>query len=316
MRHRRGALQEDELMEKEDEIARLRAELQVARGDVASLAPSPAASSQSPASVGNRPMRADDSSRELAEKLVEAVRDIDPNKVKGLSNQAKTFKDKLVADPYNLEFIYKLGLAYAMDNHWEQSCNVLLRGFKRVDEFVDPSDAFDFLLCLAEASQRIRKFRQAAAVLREIAPHEDPERMRSLQAMRCAVCCENGDCESGLKAFSEAIRGRTFDEALATWSSCLSSMRRAGAHELSKAILLELASDDEDKARLSAMEQVIAIRDSLELPPCGGGGRRPPTKARLSMTLRRMLLAAAVAVLVFVLYLLEAKNLERLRLVA
>ena len=44
-------------------------------------------------------------------------------------------QDALAADPYNLMQILELGKAYAVDEKWKEAANVLMRGWKRVDEF-------------------------------------------------------------------------------------------------------------------------------------------------------------------------------------
>eukprot|EP00439_Symbiodinium_sp_Y106_P084026 s597_g24.t1 len=167
--------------------------------------------------------------KEVEEKLSSLLEQMKPNPKPGTSNEAKKFKDELAKDPYNMTLIFELGKAYSVDEQWDRCANVLLRGFKRVSELEAVEDRFNFLVVLAQASLHLEKYRQALAVINDIADPDDTESLRGLNILRCQVYCLNGEMQKGLKAFNAAITGDSFEVAVKAWASCSRALKQANA---------------------------------------------------------------------------------------
>merc|ERR1712039_708369 len=148
-----------------------------------------------------------------------------------------------------------------MGKLWDRCANVMVRGWKRVDELESLESRRRFLMCFCEASCRSSQPQQARAVLAEIEEPEGNEAQRATEVLRCQVCCANGDVQEGLAAFNRAIRGEKFKGAYKVWEACSEQLSAAGGFWATRQTLESLAQEiknDED-ARKLAMEQVAAV---------------------------------------------------------
>lgn len=243
----------------------------------------------------------------LVDEIAQALTAGKPNRVTGLSNTAKQFKDQLAKDPFNMDLIFQLGLAYADDGQWDKVCNVMMRGWKRVGEIEDPATRYHFLAALVEASLRIKKYRQALAVLNDIEEPADEDMKPHYELMRCQVLCENGDMQKGMKALNKAIEGQDFDQACAIWANCLGPIKRAGAYELSKSTLLALATTDAQKSKLDAMEAIVNLKEEVH-------GISTPADPKWKTYAMFGFAAVWFAVAIYALYLVEGQSLAKLKL--
>jgi len=183
----------------------------------------------------------------------------------GLSPEAKRCKEALQRDPYNLELIFELGLAYADDAQWEQCANVLLRGWKRVGELQDREIRCQFLLTLSQASMSLKKFRQSLAVLNDIEESDEPETRVRVDTLRCHANCSTDDTATGLQAFHRAIAGQDFETASGCWALCYASLKQVGALQATRSAVEVLAADDEDRKKLDVLEQLASLKNDLNV---------------------------------------------------
>mmetsp|Transcript_5014 Transcript_5014/g.12231 ORF Transcript_5014/g.12231 Transcript_5014/m.12231 type:complete len:307 (-) Transcript_5014:351-1271(-) len=300
LRQRKGEVSAEVLDEKDREIARLRAALE------AQSAKETKEPKEETKKKDNVPID-DVRTKQMIDEISQALKKTAPNQVKGLSNEAKVFKDKLAADPFNMELIFQLGMAYGQDQQWDKCLNVMLRGWKRVGEFQDPGVRFEFLCLLTTASQKEKKHRQAYAILQDIVEPDDEELRSNFELLRCQVYCDNGDMQKGLKSLNKAIEGADFDKAAALWANCLDPLKKCGAYDISKSNMLDLATSQEDKDKLEAMEKLAALRDEYyasHLDPV-----TPPSK-KYAMYIG---IGVLVVVGLYLLYLLESMSLSKLK---
>lgn len=284
MRQRKGKPAE-EPSAKDQEIAKLKAQLEAAQ-----------------------PKSKEEQQNELAERIFNTLKEKQDNQVKGLSHRAKEYKDKLMADPYNMEYIFHLGAAYAVDGLWDKAQNVLLRGYKRVKEIEDAGARFKFLSVLAEASLKTNKFKQAMAVMNDMEEPTEEEQKPFFELLRCNIYCENGDMEKGLRSLNKAFEGQEYDEALKMWSSCLSALRKVGAVEMSKEKLLDMAPNEEAKGKVAAMEALITVVRNFE----AHNNAQPLTRVMKSGLV--LLISVLAAGVIYILYLLESRSLSRMNI--
>ncbi|OLP84031.1 hypothetical protein AK812_SmicGene35136 [Symbiodinium microadriaticum] len=201
--------------------------------------------------------------KEVEEKLSSLLEQMKPNPKPGTSNEAKKFKDELAKDPYNMTLIFELGKAYSVDEQWDRCANVLLRGFKRVSELESVEDRFNFLVVLAQASLHLEKYRQALAVVNDIADPEDTESLRGLNILRCQVYCLNGEMQKGLKAFNAAITGDSFEVAVKAWASCSRALKQANAWVVTKGTLTKLTQTEDERKQLESIEKLCEFKDEV-----------------------------------------------------
>lgn len=184
----------------------------------------------------------------------------------GLSNEAKQAKDALMVDPYCMEAIYNLGVAYAADQKWTECMNVLLRGWKRVREFSDVDRRLDFLFVLCQASFQLEKYRQALAVLSDVDPSdvtpEHPDFVR-YEVIKAQVYSMNGDRQKALQAFHTAVDNLGYQRGLVAWSVCCSAFSKAGFYDTAKAMMLDKATSQEDRKKLDAAEALMRMKESI-----------------------------------------------------
>jgi lipopolysaccharide biosynthesis regulator YciM len=245
----------------------------------------------------------------LVAHIEETIKKNAPDAVKGLSKEAKEIKNQLDEDPFNMELIFKLGVAYGSDCQWNKCMNVMLRGYKRVSEFENAGMRFEFLCLLAQASLKEEKYRQALAVIQDAQEPEDAEKVRAWEALRCQVYCHNGDAKRGLKSLSTAIEGKSFDEACALWANCVGPLKKAGAYDLSKSTVLAMAKDQEEGTqKMEAFEKLAELRDEYH----------KSVKAKVSpfSAKKYMIVAILMSVIsagLYWLYLLETSSLAKLK---
>jgi hypothetical protein len=229
----------------------------------------------------------------------------------GLSHEAKNAKELLAKDPYNMEHICDLGIAYAKDEQWEKSANVLLRGWKRAKEITDVQKRFEFLILLTMGSMNLKKYRQALAVLEDI---EEPLEFNAsaLNALKCQVYCANNDAPRGLKAFNDAILGLDFDQALSQWQLCHEMLVKGGLAETTKTLLRdclsETADKDEEIRKLDMLEAIIEVKRSY---------KQKQSEPQLSPAVRSflyILIAVLIAFLLHGLHKLEKMSLDHHRI--
>lgn len=239
----------------------------------------------------------------------------------GLSAEAKRFKDALTVDPYNLEYMFALGVNYSKDNQWTQAENVLVRGWKRVKEFSEKEKRFSYLQVLLRATLKNRKYKQAAAVLQDM---EEPEK-EGLQYMyyasQCEVmgfCKENDKC---LKAFNNTIDGLKaqldaekiedkdkFQQIIETWAHLIPALEQADILELTREKVAAFATNDEDKAKLDVYEKLSKVRqeitDAATVPPSFGPQQKLAVAGLVVMAL----------ILMYILYKWEQSSLAKLNI--
>lgn len=204
--------------------------------------------------------------KKAVEDIIEAMKNSAPVQSKGLSKEATVFKDQLKDDPFNMDLIFKLGQTYGHDNQWGRCMNVMLRGWKRVQEFEDVGLKFEFLCLLAQASHKEGKHRQALAVLQDIDEPQSEVDKAFLELLRCQVYCDNGDAQRGLQSFNRAIEGQDFERAATLWATCLAPLKRAGAYDVSRSTMLAMARNQKDRDKLEATEHLIMLRDTYHAP--------------------------------------------------
>jgi hypothetical protein len=229
----------------------------------------------------------------------------------GMSFAAKRAKDELAADPTNMSKIGGLGMAYAKEGKWEQSMNVLLRGWKRVKEFKDPLSGFRFLCLLSQASFQMKKYRQAHAVLNDIQlPPDLPDVSASTYyVLQCQVCCANNEQQKGLKAFHNAIEGQDLIGAGAHWAVCIEQLTKVGLLEVTRSALMNRCANDKEKAKLEAMEKIFELRASY---------RREMQQPKFTSQAKSLLwVGGSVLALagMYLFHLLEQESLKRLKMV-
>uniref|UniRef100_A0A7S4UYJ5 Uncharacterized protein n=1 Tax=Alexandrium monilatum TaxID=311494 RepID=A0A7S4UYJ5_9DINO len=246
---------------------------------------------------------------EVAREAEEMMKKIREGPKPGLSHEAKRFKDELKEDPYNMELIFQLGLAYAKDQQWDKCANVMLRGLKRVNEFESEELRVHFLMTLCQASLSQGKFRQALMVFNEIAEPADANLARSYEALKCFVLCSNGDASAGLKAFHKAVEGEGFDLALGHWALCYPGLQKVGALEVTRGTLEAMATDESMKKRLEMVEMIRELKMNTL--------KERDQEANSKLIYHRCLRVVAllcVCVFCFLLYHVETSNLQRLKI--
>jgi len=240
------------------------------------------------------------------EEMVEKLRDLfeQPTRRLGTSNEAKKIKDQLAEDPMNMKIIFELGKAYATDNQWDRSANMLLRGFKRVNEFEDSEARYEFLLILLDASINLKKYRQAYAVLNDMtAPDDEYGRIRH-DIIKCRVHCLNGESDKGLKAFNSSIEKLAFANILENYAAAYEALQKADVLIVAKASVQKRASTDEEKKKFEGVDKLMQMKLEYQ-------------EALSETGTNRALVYSVVAILVILflafLWYLESKSLAQLK---
>lgn len=213
-------------------------------------------------------------------------------------------KDALADDPFNMDLIYELGCAYADDGHWKQSVNVLLRGWKRLNEVSDPVRCFSFLIVLCAGSYRLKMYRQALGIINEIKEQEDPSLQRIYLTVACQIHCANEDLPHAVKVFRRAVANTDMDTALSIWAGLQSELRNIGADATAKGAVELLVHSEEDRSKLAAFEQLDEITQTLR-----SGGKKEQQWPDWRMVWAAIVVLAVI--LIGFLYRLEAQSFKR-----
>lgn len=151
-----------------------------------------------------------------------------------ITNKMQEVKDALAEDPYDLALIQKFGLMLAEKFEWMQASNVMMRGWKRVSEFKEQRDRFEFLMKLSEASYRNFQFKQALAVLMDIDVPEEKNQKIAYLLLSCHVYSEGGDAPKALSAFSKLVDGESLEVSIKYWAATAIGLKKVGAFEAAK----------------------------------------------------------------------------------
>lgn len=292
LRQRRGETQaqaeSDKDTDKDAEIDRLRQELEASKEKT-------------------KDMTEEEQRTYFTDELIQALEASRPVPAKGVSTKAKKCKEQLAADPFNMMLILELGCYYAEDLHWNKVCTVLLRGWKRVNEFSDTNMKTQLLCLLAQSSEKIGKYRQALAVAADIDELADIEIQTSVDLIRCRSYCKTNNKEKGLQTIMKVINNNDFQKGVAAWASCLEGLKLAGIYDVTRAGILERATDEEKKT-VERVEQLALLRDEynkeLDKAEIGVFGVFQQNYKRY--------LVGFVVVLVAILYWLESQSLRKL----
>mmetsp|Transcript_33333 Transcript_33333/g.76003 ORF Transcript_33333/g.76003 Transcript_33333/m.76003 type:complete len:275 (+) Transcript_33333:68-892(+) len=180
----------------------------------------------------------------------------------GLSDNAKAMKDALDRDPFNMDLILKLGVAYMQDDQWDRCANVMIRGMKRMSEFkdIDQRNQFGTLLC--HASMQTKRYQQALAVLLDMEAPHDKDKLKAFSMLACKVYCYNKRAPDALKALSVLVEGEKGQTLSSTWAVLASSFKHAGVYEAAKSCVMKQLRTDDEKRKLEAMETLMELKDT------------------------------------------------------
>jgi len=247
------------------------------------------------------------SREELETQISDMVTKIQKGPKPGMSHEAKRWKDKLQEDPYNLESMHQLGMAYVQDEHWEKAQNVMIRGLKRMDEFKEVETRYEYLYVLCLCSLKVNKHQQALMVLNDL---QVPEGFHSkeLEILRCQVYCSNGDVQKGIKSFNDALKDQDFNNASAVWAMCFTYLKKVDAYDLCRNAVVSIAQKEGDPdtatKKLVVLEGIANLKESAKVDAKG-----PPWAKIMKFSC-----ALYVIVIMFVLYYLEGRSLGNLKL--
>lgn len=232
-----------------------------------------------------------------------------------ISNATKEVKDLLDKDPYNLPLIKQVGFKYAAEYQWDKCANVMMRGWKRVGEFKEPTERFRFLMKLAEASYRNFQHKQAHAVLMDVEEPSDPVERKAYQLLTCHIMAQQSDAPSALKAFSKATENDEFEAAIKFYAATAVGLKKVGAFEAAKnAIVNKVRSGPNyhmDESRCKTVESwamMSADTSKDEKPPLRlwDAENKAPTKEAIYMVC-----AMAAFLLLLLMYWAEQSSLKK-----
>mmetsp|Transcript_135928 Transcript_135928/g.290499 ORF Transcript_135928/g.290499 Transcript_135928/m.290499 type:complete len:286 (-) Transcript_135928:81-938(-) len=182
-------------------------------------------------------------------------------KLPGVSNNAQAHRDALKLDAYDLWHIHELGLVYYREGRFNECCNVLLRGWKRVPEIPDEDARIYFLLRLGEASFRQCQFRQAAAVLQDVEEatiNKDRWLKIKYHMLYARALAHAKEGPKALKAFQVAIDVEdNFKMAIRLWAMIQIDFVKGGCYDAALDAISAKATDDLDKADLDLTKQIV-----------------------------------------------------------
>mmetsp|Transcript_72786 Transcript_72786/g.136008 ORF Transcript_72786/g.136008 Transcript_72786/m.136008 type:complete len:273 (-) Transcript_72786:126-944(-) len=220
----------------------------------------------------------------------------------GLSDAAKAAKDALEGDPFNMDLILKLGIAYMQDDQWDRCANVLIRGMKRMGEFKDLERRNQFGTLLCHASMQTNRYQQALAVLQDMEQPHEKEKLKAFSMLACKVYCYNKRAPDALKALSVLVEGEKGQTLASTWAVLAASFKHAGVYEAAKSCVMKQLRTDEEKKKLEAMETLMQLKDtSTEVQP-----------SFFQSNAFKVCLAVMAVMLIFVLFKLESDSLSKL----
>jgi len=228
-----------------------------------------------------------------------------------ISNTAKKAKDTLETDPYNMDFISKLGLVYANEHQHEKAANVMIRGWKRASELKDPNERFRFMLKLSEVSFRNRQFKQAYAVIMDIEEPRDPKEKLAYQLLFCHVAAEAGEAPKALSIFSKAVEKEDFEMAVKILASCCLRLSHVGSFQAAKNTVAQKARTGQmnamDIARLDTIEGWTKERVEKVKSPWSFDDGMPAWAPKAG-------LAFVCMIIIYLLWWMESKSLKSLKI--
>jgi len=232
----------------------------------------------------------------------------------GIKDATKKAKDELTADPYNLEKIANLGQEYCKEEKHKEAMNVMARGWKRVaapkgkSEVDDERMQFEYLFQFCECSVACHKYLQADHIMRDVEKFcmpQESEELRMYYIMDCKIQAQNDKFPPALQAFKNALNQcENFDDKAKVWAHTIASLKKVGAGAVAKEVMERTAESDEHKRKLSAIDSMNELKESID-------------SVKPSGTVNYLLLAAAVflfSIIVYMLWWLEQRSLEGLKL--
>lgn len=199
---------------------------------------------------------------EVMSQIEEMVKKAQAPPKPGMSMEAKKWKDKLKEDPYSLVAMHGLGVSYAQEEHWEKAANVMLRGFKRMDEFNNAETRHEYLYLLCLCSTRMKKYKQALLVLNDM-KESDTTNTKEFAVLKCQVYCANGDMQNGVKSFNDGIKNEDFENASLAWAMAFPHLKLVDAYDICKAKIDALAEQQPDPE--AAKNRVICLESMANL---------------------------------------------------
>jgi len=251
---------------------------------------------------------------ETTDKMITSIQEANKPKP-GLSAEAKRYKDALTVNPYNLEYMFALGVCYSKDNQWKQAENVLIRGWKRVKEFEQKEKRFSYLQVLLRATLKNHKYQQASAVFQDM---EEPETDRLIYyTTMCEVMGFTKHPDKCLKAFNNAVDILSaefdgdkdkFQQIVETWAHLIPALEKADILVATRDKVEVFATNEEDKAKMDVYEKLAKVRQEIT----------EATTVQQPLQINQKLALAGFAVIgliiMYMLYKLEQSSLAKLNI--
>lgn len=236
--------------------------------------------------------------------------------VKSMSNATRAIKDKLEVDPYDLSLIKELGLCYFKEFHWDMCSNVMLRGYKRVNEFTDEEDRYEFLMKLCEASYRSLKFKQAHSVLMDIEEPRGGYERKAYLLLACQVHAMSSDASRALSSFSKTIEGEDFDVSIKMWAACALALKKVGILEASKNQMQSKVRGAPNAHLDESRIRTVEFWGSMNIMP--EANEEPLMKqilsGKISKGITKVLMMIGAILFLAILYYIEHHNLRKMAL--
>lgn len=178
-----------------------------------------------------------------------------PMKKEFMSAEVREARDALTDSPHSMYWINELGRIYASQAQWDKCELVMLRGWKRAAEIADPHTRFCFLAKLCEVSYYLGKYKQAVAVLKDVEEPASPEALKGLLLLACRVYACNNDLEGALKAFTRAVEGEDFTNAMKVLAMTNFDLRKAGAYEPARQKVEAMAKEHDHVGMLQMLDE-------------------------------------------------------------
>jgi len=217
-----------------------------------------------------------------------------------MSEETKRARDALADSPHNMCRINELGRIYADEAQYDKCEIALLRGWKRASEIDDTSIRFCFLMKLCEVSYYLRKYRQAAAVLKDVEEPQAPEELQPFLLLACRVHACNNDVTGAMRFFSRAIEKEDFQSATKILALVMFDMRKCGAYEPAKHAVESLATNNDPNQMLQMLD------DACE--------QKPNPRVRDEQNMKYLMVgtcAVAGLIMCYLMYWLEQHSLSR-----
>mmetsp|Transcript_40662 Transcript_40662/g.71558 ORF Transcript_40662/g.71558 Transcript_40662/m.71558 type:complete len:295 (-) Transcript_40662:84-968(-) len=249
-------------------------------------------------------------SKQVAQDLASYLEKSQKKVLPGITNKTKAAKDKLADDPYNLVYIFELGMAYFDEDKFKEATNVMIRGFKRMSELPDAESRFEYLYYLCFGSFKCQKYKQADAVLMDMEEPEDPDNLKHYLVLACMVHCYNDSLQKALKVFHRGLEacGDNEDQALQFWGQTYGPLKKVNAYDAAKSAIDRVVTNEEAKGKLEAIDKFGEIADQMEQD--WEERHNKPILRVLSI----MFLLGLLCAIIYGLYLLEARSLKSMKM--